>query len=138
MYKMKRNISSMIFLYAIIAIAVNGCAQRLGDFTILSTKNYETSKTYVKVGRHTGSDRAYYFIIPFGIPNMENACDKAIEAGKGVYLTDVVVEYITTPISIGYRITGDVWAIAAQSDLQKKSSILLSYDDLMLKKPYSK
>ena len=125
-------------MIAVTAIVFNGCAQRIGDFTILSTKNYEASKSYVKVGRFTGKDDVFFFIIPFGIPNIKNACDKAIESGKGVYLTDAVLESTSAPFMMGYRITGDVWAIASQSDLLKESSELLSYEDLMQKNPYAK
>jgi hypothetical protein len=135
---MKQKMLSLILLFAITTTIFSGCAQRIGDFTIVSTKNYEASKKFVKVGRFVGKDEVFFFIIPFGIPNIKNACDKAIEAGNGVYLTDAVLESTSSLFMIGYRITGDVWAPTSQSDLPKESGDLLSYQELMQKKPYIK
>lgn len=110
------------YWYGLIAVAVaalilNGCAQRIGDFTIISTKNYEASAKYKMVGRFEGTDRVFFFIAPWGTPSVENAVDEAIEAGKGVYLTNAVLESYSGFFQIGYNVRGDVYALASQSDL---------------------
>jgi hypothetical protein len=115
-----------------------GCSQRIGDFTILSTKNYEASMKFKKVGRYSGEDNVVYFIVPFGIPNIKNACDRAIEAGKGIYLTDAVLESTSSLFNMGYRITGDVWAPASQSDLLNSNIKTLSYEELRKQNLYNK
>lgn len=122
--------SIAISLFLLTAILLTGCAQRIGDFTVLSTKNYEASKKYVKVGRFSGTDDVVYFIIPFGIPNIKNAADKAIEAGKGTYLTDAVLESTSGLFQLGYRITGDVWAPADVSSLNNPNAEILSFAEL--------
>ena len=118
-------------LLALIFFLFVGCAQRIGDFTIVSTKNYESSKQYKKVGRFVGEDNVFFFIIPFGIPNIKNACDRAIESGKGVYMTDAVLESVNGLFNMGYRVTGDVWVPATQSDLMGDPSSLISYQELV-------
>ena len=115
-----------------------GCAQRIGDFTIVSTKNYEASMKFKKVGRFSGEDNVFYFIVPFGIPNIKNACDRAIEAGKGTYLTDAVLESTSSFFNMGYKITGDVWAPATQGDLLNNDIKTLSYQELIKQNLYSK
>ena len=105
-------------ILAIVVLALNGCVTtRIGDFTIISTKNYEASAKYKMVGRFTGQDHVFVFIIDWGTPNIKSAVDNAIEAGNGVYLTNAVLEWYTGFMSKGYTITGDVWALASESDL---------------------
>ncbi|NUQ82293.1 MAG: hypothetical protein HUU10_11845 [Bacteroidetes bacterium] len=127
MFKNKLTTTSLILL---IVLLLSGCAQRIGDFTVISTKNYEASKKYTKVGRFTGKDEVFYFIIPFGIPNIKNAVDKAIEAGNGTYLTDAVLEETSNLFMIGYKITGDVWAPATLGSIENGNVELLTLEEL--------
>ena len=95
-----------------------GCAQRIGDFTIVSTKNYEASKVYKQVpGRFTGTDNVFFFIIPWGQPNIKNAVDQALEQANGTYMTNAVLDATSAPFMMGYRITGDVYAPVTTGDL---------------------
>ena len=61
-----------------------GCTTRLIDFSIISSKNVNIN---AKRGPKTsGQDCAYFIILfPTGVPNMEEACDRAIEAAGPDY-----------------------------------------------------
>jgi hypothetical protein len=115
-------------LLVLVLLLVSACSQRIGDFTIVSTKNYEASAKYKQVGRFSGEGTVFaFFGAPFGTPNMKDAVDRAIEAGKGVYLVNAVVETITAIFSSGYRVTGDVFALATTADLNDPSVELFSF-----------
>ena len=95
---MKKNI--ILTLFALLAIIMlSGCVTRLGDFTVISTKNIDWSKAS-NFKRHTaeveGQDIAHIIVfIPtkFAI-NIEEAVDEAIETVPGaVALTDAVIRH---------------------------------------------
>jgi hypothetical protein len=93
-----------------------GCTNRIGDFTIVSTKNFQRNMAYKNMGRKTGEDK----IFMFGIPNLKNAVDKCIEqAPGGGYLTNAVINYTVMIFNLGtgYEVTGDVYAEANHADL---------------------
>lgn len=72
-----------------------GCTTRLGDFTVVSSKNMDIGKTHqVKGSRVIGIDKKHIVIvIPTGIPNMKEAVDEAIEKTPGaVGLSDVTIK----------------------------------------------
>ncbi len=78
--------------------ALSGCAQRLIDFTIISTKNVDLSKagTFTRAKeRVQGEDLVHIIIfIPTGVPNMKEAVDRAIEkVPGGVALVDGVLSH---------------------------------------------
>ena len=117
---------------AVLAIACSvtllfGCTQRIGDFTMISTKNVEVGGKYKKLDqRYKGEDSKGMFIgIPLGIPNLKTAVDNCIEAGNGELLSNAVVESsFWTAIIWGetkYIVTGDVWLKATTSDLYDPS-----------------
>lgn len=76
---------------------LSGCSQRLVDFTVISTKNVpltdEAPNLQKANSRVKGTDaKLTVLFIPFGIPDMKEAIDKAIEKYPGaVALTDGVV-----------------------------------------------
>ncbi len=116
---------NLIILVCIIALVIpffGGCTQRVGDFTVISTKNVELGAKYKKLDRFKGVDsRPDILFIPLGIPDLKQAVDNCIEAGNGELLTNAVVEAgYWTAIVYGerkYTVTGDVWARASTSDL---------------------
>jgi len=115
--KIQKYLVCFIFIAAL-AFSLTSCSYRLGDFTIISTKNYNEMIKYKMVGRFEGKDSVFVlFGIPFGQPNIENAVDEAIEKGNGVYLTNAVLELKSGMFSMGYNVTGDVYAEATESDL---------------------
>jgi hypothetical protein len=75
-----------------------GCATRLTDFTVISTKNVDLSKANTfKKGKVIikGADMPWTILIfPTGFPDMKTAIDRAIEKDtKAVALVDGVVYY---------------------------------------------
>lgn len=73
-----------------------GCTTRLVDFTAISTKNVDWSKSTLfrrAKTRVQGEDKVHIIvIIPTGVPNMKEAIDRAIESTPGgVALMDGVV-----------------------------------------------
>lgn len=84
-----------IFIFLCVAI-LSGCATRLVDFTIISTKNIDLARgADFKRGssRVQGEDKVSIIIfIPTGTPNIKTAIDKAIQSVPGaVALLDGVV-----------------------------------------------
>lgn len=105
-------------LLGALALGVAGCASRIGDFTILSTKNVEISRVDLKKIRFTrnqyGSDGRFWLLfIPFGAPpNMKEAVDEALEMGKGDFMTSAVLYRTSWSILLfsweSFSIKGDV------------------------------
>ena len=76
----------------------SGCSTRLIDFTIISSKNVDLSNAseFTRgTERMEGKDKAHMVLfIPFGVPSMKEAVDRAIETVPGaVALVDGVVVY---------------------------------------------
>jgi hypothetical protein len=108
----------MILPVLVLIGAMSGCTQRLGNFSILSTKNTEIGKNYVRVTtdkKASGVDsKPIIVIIPMGNPNMQEAADRALEKYGAQILTDVVIYYdwFYIPYIYGefkYRVEGDAW-----------------------------
>lgn len=87
---------TIILITAITSIIFNsGCVNRVGDFTVASTKNIKVSEKLLTEGnRVKGSDWRFIPLVPIlGVPNMKEAVDEAIETDRcAVGLSDVVVE----------------------------------------------
>jgi hypothetical protein len=103
-------------LISALVITLSGCVQRMGDFTVISTRNYDPSAKYeLSERRVTGEDmRSIIVVIPTGIPNMEDAIEDALNKGGGDYMTDAALHNRSWYIPyiygrMGFRITGDVW-----------------------------
>lgn len=99
--------ANRVFQTALLCVALVtmlGCTIRLGDFTVLSTKNVDVSA--VKPGdRFSGEDCANTVLVfPLGDPNWKTAMDQALEKGKGDILIDSVVTFkYWTAILFGQR-----------------------------------
>ncbi len=76
-----------IICIVLCALILSGCATRLADFTLISTKNIDLTKgaTFKRAqSRATGKDSvSIIIIIPTGVPNMKTAIDRAIESVPG-------------------------------------------------------
>lgn len=104
------KIISKLALCTIIPASVlifSGCTTRIGDFTILSTKNVEYSRLgeyEVVKSRATGEDMKTWTVA-----SMEEAVDRAIESvDGGVAMSDATVEVVQGFFSSGFRIEGNV------------------------------
>ncbi|HYM21382.1 MAG TPA: hypothetical protein VEW28_10330 [Candidatus Kapabacteria bacterium] len=102
-----------------------GCTTRIGDFTVISTKNCDVAAggKYIKKGSFEGDDMALMIIvIPTGFPNLKTAVDKCIEAGDGDLITNAVLSskfwWAVLVGSSGYEVKGDVWRSASRSDIE--------------------
>ena len=112
---MNRSSTKLIHIVpflAFAALAISGCSWSVGQFTMITTRNYDASAKYVLVGRFTGED-----ILFLGRPDVASAVNKALEAGKGTYLANAEVRWYDGFFTQGYEVTGDVYAPAKQSDL---------------------
>jgi hypothetical protein len=81
-----------------------GCAQRVADFTLASTKNVDLNNgDFVKGKRVTGEDSKAIVIFPLGIPSIKEAADEAIEQDTcAVALTDVTADSEFFSFFFGY------------------------------------
>jgi hypothetical protein len=116
-----RPIDLMLVACALSICGVAGCATRVGNFTMVSTKNYVPEAKYKLVGRMEGTDMVpIVLFIPFGKSDLDAAVDHCAERGNGVYVANAVVEstYWTAILfgGAGYRVTGDVYAPVAAAE----------------------
>jgi hypothetical protein len=83
---------------SLLLFGLANCSQRLTDFTIISSKNFDLSRSseFKRTrNRVVGEDIAHtIIIIPTGIPNLKEALDRAIESTPGaVALVDGAVTW---------------------------------------------
>lgn len=95
----------------VIALVSSGCALRVTDFTVISTKNTMVSEGFERGSRVTGTNCVVVCLFPLGQPNLKEAIDDAIEkAGPGYdALVDGVVYYKNKSFFFGqvcYEVTG--------------------------------
>jgi len=94
-------------LIAVLALLMlSSCSIRVADLTMVSTKNIDLSNTQLDARKgqtQTGEDCRFNLLglIPFGLPNMEEAVDKALEKGKGNVMVDEVTEYKNIWVVLG-------------------------------------
>lgn len=92
---MKRICLVIVLLVSMVSLV--GCAQRVTDFTVISTKNVDLSRgaEFTRgAQRVEGNDTSYSILLfSMGIPDTKEAIDRAIEGTAGaVALVDGVVE----------------------------------------------
>lgn len=97
----------------VVASLLCGCTYRVADLTIASTKNVNFDSQQLSKGKKVIAEDTYpVLIIPFGIPNVKTATDKAIEQNKcAVGLTDVVVTQLNHAFivgEVGVRVEGNL------------------------------
>lgn len=112
--------TTLIALVALILAAVTtSCVSRIGDFTMLTTKNVG-NKIDLSQAKHMGEFSGYdskpiILGFPTGLPNAEEAVDRALAEGQGQVMTDAVVHWRYTDLLFfgEYRltVTGEVWQI---------------------------
>lgn len=92
-----KAIKSALFV-SLLALQLIGCVQRIGDFTLLSSKNVDISRlgTATKSpNRVTGEDaKEIVIIFPTGVPNVKEAIDRAIQSEPDcVALSDATIKH---------------------------------------------
>jgi len=112
---MKRLLTVAVVAGAL--LMTSGCATRIADLTVTSTKNVEFSHERELVGRAVeGVDTQHWFLfIPLGsAPNLEEALDDGLESVDGDFYTSVVIYDAGWWIPFVYGqskfiVKGDVW-----------------------------
>lgn len=98
-------------------VLTSGCSVRVADLTLVSTKNIDLSNANfdIKKGqRAKGEDCVVLLLgVPLGVPNLEKAVDKALEAGRG----NVMVDQVTYANAVSFIIAG-------QSCIQVEGTVL--------------
>lgn len=92
-------------------LSSTGCAVRIADMTVASTKNYNiNSNQFIKGQRVIGEDKVPVILFPLGMPNFKTAIDRAIEKNPcSVALSDVVITQLNQAFlvgQVGYRVEG--------------------------------
>jgi hypothetical protein len=103
----KNNRLAYVLIAVLALLMLSSCSVRVADLTMVSTKNIDLSDTQLdarKGQRQTGEDCRFNLLglIPFGLPNMEEAVDKALEKGKGNVMIDEVTEYENIWVILGF------------------------------------
>lgn len=121
-----------LLLVAPLLLLACGCTQRVGQFTLLSTKNVELSRVDMKkvdiVKNVKGTDSVFWFLfIPFGSLSLERAVDNALQNGRGDFLNNAVISSSAwTAILVGQtsiEVQGDVVNSIGQNSLEIKKEI---------------
>ena len=86
----------IIPLTALALMLLSGCATRLGDMSVISTRNVSLDEVDLdslpQVKGVTGKDSKFIFLfIPFGVPHLEDAIDDALDKGDGDVMVDAIV-----------------------------------------------
>ena len=90
-------------LGALVMGFASGCTMRTGDLNLLSTKNIASLHHAEVRGIYEGSDCKV-----FGVPNMKEAIDVAIERGNGNAMTDAALYWETGFFQKCFRAKGNV------------------------------
>jgi hypothetical protein len=82
-------------LIGLFIVISSGCAYRVADLTLVSTKNIDLNNAVLDISsgqRVKGSDCALSLLglIPLGVPNIQEAVDSALENGNGNIMVDQV------------------------------------------------
>lgn len=85
-------------------LITSGCAQRVVDFTMGSTKNVNlNSGQFIEGDRVEADDTKVVVLVPLGVPSLKEATDRAIEKDKcAVGLTNVTADSEVFSFLIGY------------------------------------
>lgn len=101
----------VVLVSALVAsvVAGSGCTARVGNFTLISTKNVDLSDASIdtKHGKRITEDDCapVVLIFPIGRPDLKEAVDNALEEGRGNLMVDQVSYYRSwyIPLIFGLR-----------------------------------
>ncbi|WPC75519.1 hypothetical protein [Vibrio porteresiae] len=87
------------------SLLLTGCAQRVVDFTLASTKNVDLNNgKFIKGQRVQGTDTRPIILVPIGRPEIKEATDEAIEKDHcAVALTNVTADFSSFSLLFGYN-----------------------------------
>ncbi len=107
---MKKVVLSLVMASTVL---LSGCAQRVLDFTLVSTKNVELNNGDFVIGeRIVGEDTKVIIFFPLGVPSVKEASDNAIEKDKcAVALKNMTADFEYFSFIFGYhkyKVEGDL------------------------------
>lgn len=114
---MRHRLVCAVIVLALLSDGSSGCMTRVGDMTMISSRNVNLDKVDVDKLPQTrgvvGTDRHFVlFFIPFGVPHIKDAVDDALDKGNGDLMTDVVF----------YQ--GGWWFIVGENILRVKGTVV--------------
>jgi len=118
-----------LFLPFVIMISLLGCAQHIGKFSYISTKDIKTDiSTAEKVGTNVLGEDAIWFILihpTLAFPQMDKALDDALKKAGGDFMTNATITYkfFSVPILYSrawYEVVGDVWKMSPRVPIVKQ------------------
>jgi hypothetical protein len=130
--------SILLLCFSVLLLSLVGCSYRIGDFTVISTKNVELGAKYEKIGMGEGTDEVVVLLVPLGQPNMKEAIDRLLEEKNGELLTNAVVYSYSYQFLfgvIGVSVKGDVWkkaGVAALDNSKEYYQLTQKANDLFL------
>ena len=106
-----------LLLMGLTVLLSSGCSMRLGDMSVISTRNLSLDTVDLdrlpQTERVVGRDTKWMILIfPIGIPHLEDAIDDALEKGNGDVMVDAVVH------SSGW------WFLIGQNTISVKGSVV--------------
>tara|TARA_B100001250_G_scaffold77249_1_gene63335 strand:- start:8421 stop:8843 length:423 start_codon:yes stop_codon:yes gene_type:complete len=128
--------NKLLFI-TLLSLFFTACANTtIANFSIVSTKNYQSEKEYKSIGRIQGEDIQYIIIfIPTGSPRIDKAVTNALINNNAEYITDVSVfnQVFYIPYIGGinkYVVTGEGWN-SIQNEINKLNidkDIIIKYN----------
>ncbi len=113
---MKNKFYILLGFIGLFVFFLSGCSHRIGDCTAISTKNiYCENVDVTKLPKKEGVEAEDVRFLGIGA-NVENALDRALEAGGGNLMINAVVYYEDRVFSSGYRIRGTVVKVPYRSN----------------------
>tara|TARA_A100000164_G_C21488403_1_gene576757 strand:+ start:190 stop:612 length:423 start_codon:yes stop_codon:yes gene_type:complete len=139
MKKLLTIILSFLFL--------SGCANtNISNFSIVSTKNFQSEKKYKSIGMIQGEDIKYIILVfPTGTPRIDQAVTNTLIQNGAEYITDVSVvnKLLYVPYLGGfskYIVKGEGWKPIqnAINDLNIEKDVIIQYNPETGEKIYPK
>jgi len=108
--KIRFNTMTICVSLLLLCTLLGGCKSRLGDFTLITTKNVDLKNFNTHEDLETeqviGEDLKHIiFVFPTGVPHIKEAVDDALEKGNAYMLVDAALyhEGFYFPYIYGYN-----------------------------------
>lgn len=108
-----RSIS--VFFLCTCLFSLSGCTYRIGDLQLISTKNIELNETHIDARQGIRAKGRDCVFLIFGVVNLEEAVDEALEKGNGNLMVDEVTRLIAYPFVTCLEAEGTVHNVKAGS-----------------------
>lgn len=106
--------ANRIWVTLTVMLVCAGCTTRVGDFTIISTKNvYAKGVDVTKLPQQHGVEGEDIKFLGIGA-NIKDAVDRALESSQGNLMIDAALYIYSAPFVSGYKVRGTVVKIPYQ------------------------